>query len=96
MGDVPLETVSHGGKSTTLEGLKMPKLAGVGTGQVEPETRPEQAGTQLEMMCVNCNGLLSDNNGLIYCRECKPWLVGAHTGRAGRRRTRAVRSQRRK
>jgi len=66
----------------------MAKLTGVETGQVEPETRPETRrelpGTQLELLCVNCNGLLSADNELIYCRECRPWLVGAQPGRGGR------------
>jgi hypothetical protein len=64
--------------------------------QAKPETRRKQSDSQLELLCVNCNGLLSADDGSTYCRECKPWLVGAQPGRAGRGRTRIVRSQRRK
>lgn len=67
-----------------------------GNRQARPETRREQAGTQLELLCVNCNSLLSTDDGSTYCRECKPWLVGAQPGRGGRGRTRAVRPQWRK
>ena len=65
-------------------------------GQAKPETRRKQSDTQLELLCVNCNGLLSADDGSTYCRECKPWLVGAQPGSAGRSRTRAESSQRRK
>lgn len=61
----------------------------------KPETRPEQPGTQLELLCVNCNGLLSSDGGSIYCRVCMPWLNGLQPERAGGRRARAVRSQQR-
>ena len=64
--------------------------------ETRPETRRELSGTQLELLCVNCNGLLSSNDGSTYCRECMPWLVGAQTGRVDRSRTRAARSQWRK
>ena len=71
-----------------------------GNRQAKPETRRETrrelSGMQLELMCVNCNGLLSNDDGSTYCRECKPWLVGEQPGRAGRGRTRAARAQRRK
>jgi hypothetical protein len=79
MGDVPLTTASHGSKSTTLEGLKMSKLVGVDTGQVEnetflfPESRPEQVGTQLGPECANCGDCLGGNDGPTYCRECGLW-----------------------
>lgn len=78
----------------------MGELTGLETEQVEPETGPEtrrkHSDSQLELLCVNCNGLLSADNGSTYCRACTPWLVGEQPGRADRSRTRAVRSQRRK
>ena len=56
----------------------MAKLTGVETGQVEPETRPEQSGTQPESepesRCANCNGVLGDNDGSYYCRRCEWWI----------------------
>ena len=58
MGGVSLAITSHRSKSTTLEGLKMSKLGGVDTRQVESETRPGQVGTQPELelgsRCANC------------------------------------------
>ena len=42
------------------------------TRQTRPETRREQSDTQLELLCVNCNGFLSGDDGSTYCRECKP------------------------
>ena len=41
MSGATFETASHGGKSATSEGLKMPKLEDMSTGQVEAEARRE-------------------------------------------------------
>jgi hypothetical protein len=34
-------------------------------GQARPETRRKQSDTQLELLCVNCNGLLSGDGGYL-------------------------------
>ena len=82
---VPLATASHGSKSTTLEGLKMSKVGGRSTGQVDPETRPETGQEQLPLWpqlerdypgvrlpegCTTCGRQLREKDGSTHCRRC--------------------------
>jgi hypothetical protein len=56
----------------------MAEFGGMDTGQVEPETRPEQAGgrsePEPESGCANCGAVLGDSDGSTYCRRCEWWV----------------------